>query len=155
MGGLTAIVLGGIAAASAVKSVVDQRKAAKQQDRANKQAQRQEAYRSQRDRLQAVRQQRIANASAINQGAVSGLQGSSMIAGGISAFNSQTASNMQFTNQMDAMTMQRMQTLASADKLLNRANMFGQISSLAGQGFTQSGGIQAVKGMFKPKGETT
>lgn len=154
MGIVTAVVLGGIAAAATVKSMVDQRKAAKQQERANKQAQRQEAYRSQRERLQAVRQQRIANASAINQGAVSGLQGSSMIAGGISAFNSQTASNMQFTNQMDAMTMERMRTLASADKLLNRANMFGQVASLAGQGFSAAGGFKTIAASMK-KGATT
>lgn len=124
-------IAGGIAIATAGASIIQSRKAAKQQKAANATARRQENVRALRERQQTIRSQRIANASALTAGTNAGVAGSSMMQGAMASFNTQAAGNMNFVDQMNALTVQRMQQIASAENYQNSAGMWQQASQLA------------------------
>lgn len=115
-------------------SAYQQSRAASKQRKANRKAQRIEAIQAQRERVQAVRQNRIAASQAQAQAGNSGLLGSSGIQGGIAALQTQAASNLSFTNQIDALNTQRQGLLESAQGNLKIAGISDAIGGLVTQG---------------------
>lgn len=129
MGVVTGIVAG-ITAVAGYKSYKQQKRAANAAEESNRMAARAEALRAQRERISALRSQRIRTATAINYAATSGTAGSSMIEGGLAAFNTETAGNIGFVNNMNTLTAAQMAYQAQSQKFSNQASMWSTIASL-------------------------
>lgn len=123
-----ALVLGGIAAAGAVYSGVQQSKAASAQRKAIRAQQRQADIANARERRSAVRQGRIMRASIESQGALSGLSGSSSVAASMSNVTSRTNENISFLDQNQQLSAQASAANNAAASYSSRAN-YGQVVS--------------------------
>lgn len=108
---------------------------------ANERAARIERIQAQRQRVQALRTARIQLGQAQQLGVNSGVSGqgfeSSGLSGAVGAFQTQLASNFNFTDQLNTLSMQRMNLLAESERLRNaglrRQQQFGQVLQIGGQ----------------------
>lgn len=127
----TALVLGGIAAAGAVYSGVQQSKAASAQRKAIRAQQRQADIANARERRQAVRQSRILRASVESQGALSGLQGSSALSASMSNVTSRTNENLSFMDQNQQLSAQASAANNAAAAYASRASYGQTVTNLS------------------------
>jgi hypothetical protein len=127
----TAIVL---VAASAYES----EQSRKAQNKANRQEKRRAAAENLRERKQAYRQMLIQQAQMQAAGTNLGVAGSSGVAGGIASIGSQTASNIGFQFQLEALNNKRLAALNSAANHQAMANNFSSAASFV-SGASNSG----------------
>lgn len=105
--------------------------------KANKRAERIEAVKAQRERVQALRQNRISAANALAQGANAGVATSSGVQGAIGALGSETAENVSFAGQVDALNQQRLDYIQKGQSAAAKAQTGASVASL---GFKVAGG---------------
>lgn len=158
--GLVSDLKDGIKSVTGAKELERSARAAEQ---ANERAARIERVQAQRQRVQAIRQARIQVAQAQQLGANAGIAGqgfaSSGLSGAIGGFQTQFASNLNFTDQLNTLSMQRMNFINEAERLRERGikkqQQFGQILQIGGQlasMFATPGGAPGGGGV--PKGAT-
>ena len=110
-------------------SVAEQNKSRRAANKANRQERRMAAAQNLRERKQAYRQMVIQQAQMQAVGTNLGISGSSGLAGGMASLASQTASNIGFQNQLEAMNQQRLTFLSSAANYNAKAQMYGSAAN--------------------------
>jgi len=116
---------------AAAGSAVQQRKAGKQQKRASQREQRIADAENVRSRRQAIRE-RIIQQSQLNAlGAATGTSASSGIQGASASLGSQTASNIGFQTQLEALNKERLSFLGKAAQAQTHAGTFEAVSKIA------------------------
>ncbi len=120
-----------VAAASIGFSVYQQTQARQEQKKANKKAERIEALEAQRARVKAVRQNRIEAAQVTATAGAQGVGGSSGVEGTVASLGTQSAANLSFTNQVDALNTARQGNLNNAASDIALAGYAQQLGSLA------------------------
>lgn len=121
-----------VAAVLAVAGAAQQNRAARQQKRANRQQQRIAEAENVRSRRQAIRERLIQQSELAALGGATGTSASSGIQGGIASIGSQTAANLGFASQIEALNQNRLRALNRATSLQNSANVLTTASSIAG-----------------------
>lgn len=124
-----------VAAAAAVYTGVQQRKAAKATARAQKAQQRQADIAQARERRAAVRNARVARASVETQAVNTGLAGGSAMAGSIANIQSRTGENLSFLDQSQELASAASRANEQAANYQSKAAMgqaVGQAASAAG-----------------------
>ena len=121
-----------VTAVAAVYSANEQRKAGKEARKAAKMERRIAEAENVRSRRQAIRERVIQAARLENQAAGTGTTQSSGVQGGVASLGSQTASNLGFASQIEAMNNQRLSFLDAAAAAQGRAQMAATASSVAG-----------------------
>lgn len=139
--------VGVVTAVLVVASIYESEQTRKAQNKANRQEKRRAAAENLRERKQAYRQMIIQQsqmqAAATNLGAA----GSSGLAGGMASLGTQTASNVGFQFQLDALNNKRLNALNSAANHQAMASNYGAAAS-----FTMSA---SNAGWFDSKPKTT
>lgn len=120
-----------ITAVAAVYSASEQRKAGKEARKAAKMERRIAEAENVRSRRQAIRERVIQAARLENQAAGTGSAQSSGVQGGIASLGSQTAANIGFSTQIEALNNQRLSFLDAAAAAQGRAQMAATVSSVA------------------------
>lgn len=149
MAALTSIALG-ITAATSVGSAVSQRRGAREARRANRADQRRADIANARERRAIVRSARVARAQVEAQGAVSGLTGSSAVAGSTANIQSQLGENLSFLDQNQQLSAAASRANAAAASWMSRAGTFGVLGQLAEAGGAQFGGNPGGGSAVKP-----
>lgn len=124
-------VLTAIATVAAVAGAYSQRKAAKAQAKSYAAQQRQADIANARERRAAVRNARVAQASVESQGAITGVSGSSGIAGSLANIQSRLGENVGFLGQNQQLSSQASQANIAAANWMARANTFNAIGEIA------------------------
>ena len=91
-----------IGAAGTAKSIREGRESERAQKKASKTRANEAAQRNARARRQQVAQARRARAATIAQGEAAGISGGSQVAGAVGSIQSQEASNISFSNQLES-----------------------------------------------------
>ena len=142
-----------VTAVAAVYSANEQRKAGKEARKAAKMERRIAEAENVRSRRQAIRERIIQTARLENQAASTGTTQSSGVQGGIASLGSQTASNLGFASQIEAMNNQRLSFLDAAAAAQGRAQMAATASSVAGE-FAPGGAFYNAAGNPQPQNLT-
>jgi len=138
--GLTAATVG-----SGASSVVQQREAAQQQRRSNAARQRISEIRNRRARLATLEQSRVAQAEAQQVGANVGAgQGSTSIRGRVASLRARAGGNIGAQLEQQAAENSIFNAEQEASRASNRAQLFGEASSLA----AQVGGTAPIRTLF-------
>lgn len=132
-----ALVVGGLAAGY---SAYSQRKAAKATERAYRAQQRQADIANARERRAAVRNRRVAMASVESQGALTGISGSSGIAGSLANISSRMGENLAFLGQNEELAAQASNANIQAARWASRAATAQSIGNMATTLYTMYGG---------------
>lgn len=120
-----------VSAVATTASVVQSRKSAKAQQKANDVNRKIQERQSARERLQALREAQIARAQGQQQAANTGTLGSSGFAGQQAGITAQTASNIAFSNQVQTGTAVVSQYTQTASDAANKAANWGALAQLS------------------------
>lgn len=132
---IAAVVTAVVAVAGATAGAVESNQSRQEQKHANDQQNRIEAAQAQRANEQAIRQTRIASANVFANAAdtgAAGVQVSSGVAGGIGGYQTQSASNVDFTNQLNALNQDRLNALSDANSDQNTGAIITGITGAVG-----------------------
>jgi len=139
-------VLSQIQASGDAKDIAEEQKAQSRADRALAE------MRNRRSKVEELRKSRIARAQIINQAEQTGTGISSGVAGGTSAIQSQTASNVGFLNAVNTTSQKIFESNQRATDLtssMNQKMAFASITGTLGQTFSPG-----IKEVFKSKSTT-
>lgn len=130
---------------STVKGVKESKKAARAQKKQYAIEQKKSDIKASRARYAAIRQSRIAQAQATQTATVSGVAGSSGLAGGVGSAQTQLAGSVGTSLALQGMSQQQsIFAQQGADAQSNQA-MWGAIGGVAGSIFSAGGGFKAAK----------
>lgn len=121
-----------IAGAGTVGSISETRKAGKAAERQAQAEQRRAEIQNIRSVRQNIREARLAQASLINQGAISGTMGSTGVMGGLSSVSAQLGGNLNYISQIAEENTNIFNAALAGAKAQTNATIFGQVGQLAG-----------------------
>lgn len=140
MAGLTTLIIGGVMAAGAVYSGVQQRKAAKASQRSQRLQQQMADLAAARERRQAIRMARVQRASVEAQAANTGLVGSSAAAASAANITSRTNENLSFMDQSASLARQASTANQQAADYASKAAIGDAVVNLSDRAMSIYGG---------------
>lgn len=138
---MSAAIAAAVTVAATAVGLYSDYKTGQAQDKANKLARRAENARAFRERSAAIRQQRVTAAGAENAAANSGTIGATGVIGQMGALATNTAANIGFANQLDALRSQQLDAV-------RQAQQFGLLGSVASAASNVVGNYAALQ-MYK------
>ena len=137
---MAAITLGIIAVGLTAASYSQQRKAAKEQAKANRAQQRQAELANARERRTAVRNARVARASSEQQASMTGMNGGSAAELAVGNIQNQLGENLSFLDQQQSLANEAGAANQKAADYASRAQGYADLASLASKGAGTYGG---------------
>ena len=134
-----------LSAVGTVGSMIQGRKAAKQQKAAIAAQNRQQKLEQAMQRRKAAREARAATAAAINAGEIQGAGESTVVAGTTAALQSQLSGNLSFLNQSEALIDQANRARMAAVGYESKAAAFSGLSSLGMSVFSYAGQLADLR----------